>query len=68
MSLNLVLYVFFELKKPNIHSKSNFLKVQDKRSKVNFTKNLKKLKGTFGIMFPLLRVSSVHVELKFDYL
>ena len=68
LKLNFVLYVFFELKSLKFTVKINFLKTQDLRSKVNFTKILKRPKGTLGIILQPLGVSSVHVEYKFGYL
>ena len=50
LKLNFVLYVFFELKSLKFTVKINFLKTQDLRSKVNFTKNLQRPKGTLDIM------------------
>ena len=68
LKLNFVLYVFFELKSLKFTVKINFLKTQYLRSKVNFTKILKRPKGTLGIILQPLGVSSVHVEYKFGYL
>ena len=66
--MSLVLYAFYELKSLKLTVKINFLKTQDLRSKVNFTKILKRPKGTLDIMLQPLGVSSVHVEYKFGYL